>query len=135
MYLHIVAKSQVVLDAAVDEVNKLINQDLAPLIEDRTLIARARATGAPLPPQLAQQRPKWPEEKLFIDLEPMRNFNIRAKVVGPGVSIDCRGTPSLWQTNNTGHVREVYPGGDGCTSADQGTRVWLHGERYGSRVG
>lgn len=31
-------------------------------------------------------RPKWPEEKLPIGLESMRNFNVRAKVVGPAVS-------------------------------------------------
>jgi hypothetical protein len=86
LYLHISAKSQVVLDAAVREVQKLIDQDLAPLIEDRTLIARARATGQPIPQQViqAQQRQKWPEERLFIGLESMRNFNVRAKVVGPG---------------------------------------------------
>lgn len=89
LYLHIVAKSQVILDAAVREVNKLIDQELAPLIEERTLIARARATGAPLPPGALHigQRQKWPEEKLFINLEPLRNFNVRAKVVGPGVSL------------------------------------------------
>ena len=29
---------------------------------------------------------RWPEEKLPIELEPLRNFNVRAKVVGPGVS-------------------------------------------------
>lgn len=28
---------------------------------------------------------KWPEEKVFIEIEAMRNFNVRAKVVGPGV--------------------------------------------------
>lgn len=33
-----------------------------------------------------QQR-KWPEEKLPIELESIRNFNVRAKVVGPSV---CR---------------------------------------------
>lgn len=85
LYLHIVAKSQVILDAAVGKVNELIDQELGPLIEERTLIARARATGQPLPPGVGQ-RQKWPEEKLFIGLDPIRNFNIRAKVVGPGVS-------------------------------------------------
>lgn len=85
LYLHIVAKSQVILDAAVAKVNELIDQELGPLIEERTLIARARATGQPLPPGVGQ-RQKWPEEKLFIGLDPIRNFNIRAKVVGPGVS-------------------------------------------------
>jgi hypothetical protein len=29
---------------------------------------------------------KWPEEKVFITIDPLRNFNVRAKVVGPGVS-------------------------------------------------
>jgi hypothetical protein len=28
---------------------------------------------------------KWPEEKIFINLESLRNFNVRAKVVGPAV--------------------------------------------------
>lgn len=83
LYLHITAKSQVVLDAAVKEVMKLVDQELGPLIEERTLIARARARGEVLPPGVGQ-RPKWPEEKLFIGLEPLRNFNVRAKVVGPG---------------------------------------------------
>lgn len=32
------------------------------------------------------ERRKWPEEKVFIGLESLRNFNVRAKVVGPGVS-------------------------------------------------
>lgn len=85
LYLHITAKSQIVLDAAVKEVMKLVDQELGPLIEERTLIARARARGEAPPPGVGQ-RPKWPEEKLFIGLEPMRNFNVRAKVVGPGVS-------------------------------------------------
>ncbi|CAK9781934.1 hypothetical protein CC85DRAFT_286958 [Cutaneotrichosporon oleaginosum] len=83
LYLHITAKSQIVLDAAVKEVMKLVDQELGPLIEERTLIARARARGEVLPPGIGQ-RPKWPEEKLFIGLEPLRNFNVRAKVVGPG---------------------------------------------------
>ena len=97
LYLHIVAKSQVVLDAAVREVQKLIDQELAPLIEERTLIARARATGQPLPPTVQPPREKWPEERLFINLEPMRNFNIRAKVVGPGVSSFCVFLCFVWQ--------------------------------------
>jgi hypothetical protein len=28
---------------------------------------------------------KWPEEKVPINIESLRNFNVRAKVVGPGV--------------------------------------------------
>lgn len=85
LYLHITATTQVVLDAAVKEVMTLVDQELGPLIEERTLIARARARGEELPAGVGQ-RPKWLEEKLFIGLEPLRNFNVRAKVVGPGVS-------------------------------------------------
>jgi len=29
---------------------------------------------------------RWPEEKLIIGLESLRNFNVRAKIVGPAVS-------------------------------------------------
>jgi hypothetical protein len=87
LYLHIVATSQIVLDAAVGKVNDLINQELGPLIDDRTLIARNRALGLPLPQHLGPAgRPKWPETKLPIGLDSLRNFNVRAKTVGPGVS-------------------------------------------------
>jgi hypothetical protein len=87
LYLHIVATSQIVLDAAVAKVNELINSELGPLIDDRTLIARNRAMGLPPPSHLDQRgRPKWPEAKLPIGLDSLRNFNVRAKTVGPGVS-------------------------------------------------
>ncbi|RSH92217.1 hypothetical protein EHS25_008632 [Saitozyma podzolica] len=85
LYLHIVATSQIVLDAAVAKVNELINSELGPLIDDRTLIARNRAMGLPPPQHLDQRgRPKWPEAKLPIGLDSLRNFNVRAKTVGPG---------------------------------------------------
>ncbi|KAK4684418.1 hypothetical protein P7C73_g5760, partial [Tremellales sp. Uapishka_1] len=85
LYLHIVAKTQAILDAAVEKVNELINQDLGPLIDDRTLVARNRAMGLPPPPGAGPRvREKWPEEKLHIGLDSLRNFNIRAKTVGPG---------------------------------------------------
>jgi hypothetical protein len=56
------------------------------LVEDRSQWAKNRERfglkdGAP------PERRKWPEEKLPINLESMRNFNVRAKVVGPGVSV------------------------------------------------
>lgn len=38
----------------------------------------------PLLSSLALQR-KWPEEKLPVGIDTIRNFNVRAKVVGPGV--------------------------------------------------
>ncbi|CED83583.1 Predicted RNA-binding protein, contains KH domains [Phaffia rhodozyma] len=113
LYLHIVATSQEILDGAVKKVNDLIAADLGPLVEDRSQWGRNRerfgnqipasgANGAPVgggepdggaPP--AEQaggrfggrpgeRRKWPEEKVPIGLESLRNFNVRAKVVGPG---------------------------------------------------
>ena len=53
-----------------------------------TLVARNRALGLPPPAGVGDRgRPKWPEEKLFIQLDSLRNFNVRAKTVGPGVCI------------------------------------------------
>ena len=71
--------------ALLHQVNDLINQELGPLVEDRSQYARNREkylaeSSAP------RERKKWPEEKIVIGLESLRNFNVRAKVVGPGVS-------------------------------------------------
>ena len=88
LYLHIVGPSQIILEAAVTKVNELIEQELGPLIDERTIVARNRALGLP-PPESAMRKPervKWPEQKLFIGLDSLRNFNVRAKTVGPGVS-------------------------------------------------
>ncbi|WVN89368.1 uncharacterized protein L203_104591 [Cryptococcus depauperatus CBS 7841] len=85
LYIHITATSQSILDAAVGKINELIHQDLGPLIDDRTLIARNRAMGLPPPPGVMPNgRVKWPEQKLHIGLDSLRNFNVRAKTVGPG---------------------------------------------------
>ncbi|TYJ56950.1 hypothetical protein B9479_002396 [Cryptococcus floricola] len=85
LYLHLVATSQSILDAAASKVNDLITQELGPLIDERTLVARNRALGLPPPPGvLPNGRVKWPEQKLYIGLDSMRNFNVRAKTVGPG---------------------------------------------------
>jgi hypothetical protein len=72
------------------QVNELINQELGPLVEDRSQYARNRErylaeSAAP------RERRKWPEAKVPINLESLRNFNVRAKVVGPGVSWGPRG--------------------------------------------
>ena len=91
LYLHIVGKTQKILDAAVAKVNELIDQDLGPLIDQRALIARNRAMGLPPPPGMEPPgRARWPEAKLPIGLDTLRNFNVRAKTVGPGVSFAQR---------------------------------------------
>lgn len=65
--------SQEKLDAGVAAVQKLIDQELGPLIDMRRFER-----------DQPRERRKWIEEKVFIELDPLRNFNVRAKVVGPG---------------------------------------------------
>ena len=87
------------------QIQVLIDQDLGALVEDRSQWARNRerfgqgppGTGAnaaapggqpggPVDNGFGQrgERRKWPEVKLPIEVETIRNFNVRAKVVGPG---------------------------------------------------
>ncbi|EKM75812.1 hypothetical protein AGABI1DRAFT_45887 [Agaricus bisporus var. burnettii JB137-S8] len=71
LYIHISANSQEVLQKAIDKVNELIALDMGSLVEKN---------------DKPRERRKWPEEKLPIGLESIRNFNVRAKVVGPSGS-------------------------------------------------
>ncbi|GHJ86314.1 hypothetical protein NliqN6_2716 [Naganishia liquefaciens] len=84
LYIHISAPSQTVLDAAIKKVNEVISQELGPLVEDRSQWAKNRERFGLKDGQDGRERRKWPEEKLPINLDSMRNFNVRAKVVGPG---------------------------------------------------
>ncbi|WWC86855.1 uncharacterized protein L201_001734 [Kwoniella dendrophila CBS 6074] len=120
LYLHIVATSQSILDAAISKVQELIDQELGPLIDTRTMVARNRALGLPPPPEANLDsrgpggRQKWPEEKLYISLESLRNFNVRAKTVGPGgmfvkyiqaetgARVQIKGQGSGFMENDTG---------------------------------
>jgi len=70
LYLHISATTQEILDKAIQRINDLIAMDLGPLVEDRRK-------------DFNRERRKWLEEKIPINLESLRNFNVRAKVVGP----------------------------------------------------
>ncbi|TFK71439.1 hypothetical protein BDN72DRAFT_458864 [Pluteus cervinus] len=72
LYLHISASSPEQLQNAIDKVNELISVDLGSLVEDKK-------------DRLREKR-KWPEEKLPVGLDSIRNFNVRAKVVGPSGS-------------------------------------------------
>ncbi|KAI0694964.1 hypothetical protein BC835DRAFT_1348319 [Cytidiella melzeri] len=69
LYLHISATTKEILQRATDKVNELIAMDMGSLVEDKK-------------DRLREKR-KWPEEKLPVGLETIRNFNVRAKVVGP----------------------------------------------------
>ncbi|PKI82945.1 hypothetical protein MVES_003305 [Malassezia vespertilionis] len=70
LHLHITADSRESLDRAIAKVNLLMTQDLPPLLDDRL--------------HRGDVRTNWPEKKIPINLEPLRNFNVRAKIVGPG---------------------------------------------------
>jgi hypothetical protein len=69
LYLHIAATTNEILQNAIAKVNELIALDMGSLVEDKK-------------DRLREKR-KWPEEKLPVGLETIRNFNVRAKVVGP----------------------------------------------------
>lgn len=70
-----------------------MKQELGPLIEDRRQHRERVSLLSPsskikLNPVGAQR--KWPEEKLPIELDSLRNFNLRAKIVGPQVCLPFR---------------------------------------------
>ncbi|KAF9233847.1 hypothetical protein BU15DRAFT_90194 [Melanogaster broomeanus] len=69
LYLHLSASSREMLQQAIDRINDLISVDLGPLVEDKK--------------DRTREKRKWPEEKLPVGIETIRNFNVRAKVVGP----------------------------------------------------
>ncbi|TBU61094.1 eukaryotic type KH-domain type I [Dichomitus squalens] len=104
LYLHISATTQEVLQRAVDKVNELINTDMGSLVEDKS--SRTR------------ERRKWPEEKIPVGIETIRNFNVRAKVVGPsgmfvkyiqqetGTRVQIKGLGSGFVDQETGHEHD-----------------------------
>ncbi|EJD05371.1 uncharacterized protein FOMMEDRAFT_165816 [Fomitiporia mediterranea MF3/22] len=69
LYLHVSASSKEQMDSAIAKLNDLMNAELGSLVEDKK--------------DMRRERRKWPEEKLTVGLETLRNFNVRAKVVGP----------------------------------------------------
>ncbi|EPQ31616.1 uncharacterized protein PFL1_06840 [Pseudozyma flocculosa PF-1] len=80
LYLHISASTKEILDAAIKRLEELMAQEVPQLVEDRH--QRRLDYEAQRPPP--RERTRWPEEKLPINLEPLRNFNVRSKIVGPG---------------------------------------------------
>ncbi|KAI0264694.1 hypothetical protein BC834DRAFT_924549 [Gloeopeniophorella convolvens] len=104
LYLHISANTKEVLQKAIDKVNELISIDMGSLVEDK-------GTGR-------REKRKWPEEKIFIGLESIRNFNVRAKVVGPtgmfvkyiqqetGTRVQIKGQGSGFVDQETGRESE-----------------------------
>lgn len=75
LHLHVTALSQESLDAAVEAIDKLMQQELGSLTVRPEYLER---------PNRERERRRWPEHKVIIGLDNLRNFNVRAKVVGPG---------------------------------------------------
>jgi len=90
LYLHIAATTKEILQNAIEKVNELIALDMGSLVEDKkdrlrekVRVCRCTSLFGSVLTLIAQR--KWPEEKLPVGLESIRNFNVRAKVVGPTV--------------------------------------------------
>ncbi|KAL0574025.1 hypothetical protein V5O48_001172 [Marasmius crinis-equi] len=69
LYLHIMSNTKESLEKAIAKVDELMSIDMGSLVEDKK--------------DRMREKRKWPEEKLPVGLESIRNFNVRAKVVGP----------------------------------------------------
>jgi hypothetical protein len=120
------------LQQAIDKVNELINMDMGSLVEDKKDRLREKVRiirGYPGACFLTLLQRKWPEEKIPVGLETIRNFNVRAKVVGPSVCSFRITLFGLSLSVCTGYVREVHPARDGNTSTNQRARLRFCGPR------
>lgn len=80
MFLHISSPTKTKMEAAVGMANKLINSELGPLVDERRFRKKDDFERDEL------GRRKWPEEKIYIDMPPIRGFHLRASIVGTGGS-------------------------------------------------
>lgn len=71
LYLHISADTKEALDRTIARIYELMSRDLPPLLDDRLHRRDDRFMN-------------WPEEKVPVVMESLRNFNVRSKLVGPG---------------------------------------------------
>lgn len=78
LHLQIRSKSKDGLDAAVAQIQEIIDQQLGSLVDDRRFRRRDDVERDEL------GRRKWPEEKIPIGMENKPGFNLRAQIVGPG---------------------------------------------------
>jgi hypothetical protein len=79
LYIHITAQTYPALEKASRMVQELIDRDLGSLVDER----RFRRTDE----RDEFGRRKWPEERIPINMESVRGFNVRAQIVGPQVRI------------------------------------------------
>lgn len=122
LYLHIMAPTKEVLDKAIKKVEELLAIDMGSLVEDK----KDKMGG----------RRKWPEEKMPVGLESIRNFNLRAKVVGPSVSFSRLAYFYMYALTRSvlvGIFRKIYSTRDRYSCSNQGRWFWIR--RAGNRSG
>ncbi|PWY97136.1 hypothetical protein BCV70DRAFT_208834 [Testicularia cyperi] len=113
LYLHISATSQEILDSAIEKITDLMAQDLPQLVEDRHQRRLDYENQRPPP----RERRRWPEEKILVNLESIRNFNVRSKIVGPG------GMFVKYIQNETGTRVQIKGVGSGFIETDTGAEL------------
>jgi hypothetical protein len=92
LYLHITAQAYPALEKASRMVQELIDRDLGSLVDER----RFRRTDE----RDEFGRRKWPEERIPINMESVRGFNVRAQIVGPSVTFH----PEFLEVNFRDHM-------------------------------
>ncbi|SPO29433.1 uncharacterized protein UTRI_04838_B [Ustilago trichophora] len=113
LYLHISAISQEILDAAIAKINELMAQEVPQLVEDRHQRRLDYENQRPPP----RERRRWPEEKVPVNLDNIRNFNVRSKIVGPG------GMFVKYIQSETGTRVQIKGIGSGFIESDTGVEM------------
>ncbi|EEB07009.2 RNA-binding protein [Schizosaccharomyces japonicus yFS275] len=103
LHMHVVAKTREQLQAAINEIDKWINKDVGPLVDERRFRHddnhhhRPSPTGSNATPLSSAAGPsagagsssddhgrrRWLEDKVFVNLTPSRGFHLRQAIVGP----------------------------------------------------
>ncbi|EPX74694.1 RNA-binding protein [Schizosaccharomyces octosporus yFS286] len=93
LYLHVVASSAEDLSKALAEIESWILKDIGPLVDERRFRRRDEMDRNPSQGASPQEnsspnehqgiRKRWNEEKVYINLTPIKGFHLRQAVVGP----------------------------------------------------
>lgn len=113
LYLHVEAVSQEILDAGIAKINELMAREVPQLVEDRHQRRLDYENQRPPP----RERRRWPEEKVPVNLENIRMFNVRSKIVGPG------GMFVKYIQNETGTRVQIKGLGSGFIESDTGVEL------------
>lgn len=111
LFLHVSASNKESLDKAMERINEIIQSEMPQLIEDRQAKRAEYEQRRANPPA----RREFVEERVPIGVDTIRNFNVRAKVVGPqglfvkyiqgetGTRVQIKGQGSGFIESSTGY--------------------------------